>query len=87
VDVAHAEGRSLPLRSAHAPRLAAVAAIACAAGDGLLLAALVTLAATQVVPWPTTLLAGAVSTARLAFTTWAARRCLTAASIPFEAGC
>jgi hypothetical protein len=79
-------GRSLPLRAAHAPRLAAVAAIACAVGDGLLLAALATLVATQVSPWLPTLLAAAVSTARLAFTTWATRRCLTAASIRFETG-
>lgn len=80
-------GRSLPLRPAHAPRLAAVAATACAAGDGLLLAALVlgALSTTQVLAWPTAALAAAVSMARLAFTTWAVRRCLIAGSIRFAA--
>jgi hypothetical protein len=80
-------GRSLPLRPMHVPCLAAVAATACAAGDGLLLAALVfgALSATQVLAWQTALLAVAVSMARLAFATWAARRCLTAGSIRFAA--
>jgi hypothetical protein len=71
-------GRRLPRSLAHAPRLAAVAATACAAGDGLLLAALVlgALSTPHALAWPTAALAAAVSTARFVFTTWAARRCL-----------